>query len=52
MTSSTTKVREHCSALGLTDRIRWALATVAPEGRTLTVVQLALTECSPRIQPN
>jgi 2-polyprenyl-3-methyl-5-hydroxy-6-metoxy-1,4-benzoquinol methylase len=37
----TTKVREHYSAMGLTDRIKSALATLAPEGQTLTVVQLA-----------
>ena len=36
-----TKVREHYSATGLTDRIKSALATVAPEGQTLTVAQLA-----------
>ena len=36
-----TTVREHYSATGLTDRIKSALATVAPEGQTLTVAQLA-----------
>src|SRR5260370_40425124 len=36
-----TKVREHYSATGLTDRIKSALATIAPEGQTLTVAQLA-----------
>src|SRR5260370_38215349 len=41
MTDTTTKVREHYSAMGLTDRIKSALATLAPEGQTLTVVQLA-----------
>ena len=32
MTDTTTKVREHYSAMGLTDRIKSALATLAPEG--------------------
>jgi hypothetical protein len=41
MTDTTTKVREHYGAMGLTDRIKSALATLAPEGQTLTVVQLA-----------
>jgi SAM-dependent methyltransferase len=41
MTDTTTKVREHYSAMGLTDRIKSAVATLAPEGQTLTVVQLA-----------
>jgi SAM-dependent methyltransferase len=41
MTDITTKVREHYSAMELTDRIKSALATIAPEGQTLTVVQLA-----------
>ena len=41
MTSTTTKVREHYSAMGLTDRINAALATVTPEAQTLTVAQLA-----------
>ena len=41
MTDTTTKVREHYSAMGLTDRIKSALATLAPEGQTLTDVQLA-----------
>ena len=41
MTDTTTKVREHYSAMGLTDRIKSALAPLAPEGQTLTVVQLA-----------
>jgi hypothetical protein len=41
MTDTTTKVREHYSATGLTDRIKSALATIAPEGQTLTVAQLA-----------
>jgi cyclopropane fatty-acyl-phospholipid synthase-like methyltransferase len=36
-----TKVREHYSATGLTERIKSALATVAAEGQTLTVAQLA-----------
>jgi len=37
MTDTTTKVREHYSAMGLTDRIKSAVATLAPEGQTLTV---------------
>lgn len=41
MTDTTIKVREHYSPTGLTDRIKSALATIAPEGRTLTVAQLA-----------
>jgi SAM-dependent methyltransferase len=41
MTDTTAKVREHYSAVELTDRIKSALATLAPEGQTLTVVQLA-----------
>jgi len=41
MTDTTTKVREQYSAMGLIDRIKPALATLAPEGQTLTVVQLA-----------
>ena len=41
MTGTTTKVREHYSSTGLTDRIKSALATVAPEGQRLTVDQLA-----------
>ena len=51
MTATNTKVCDHYSASGLTHRIRWALATIASEGQTLTVVQLELTECSRRIQP-
>jgi SAM-dependent methyltransferase len=41
MTDTTTKVREHYSATGLTDRIKSALATITPESQTLTVAQLA-----------
>ncbi|MGH9325292.1 MAG: class I SAM-dependent methyltransferase [Terriglobia bacterium] len=41
MTDTNTKVREHYSATGLSDRIKSALATVAPESQTLTVDQLA-----------
>ncbi len=41
MTGTTTKLREHYSSTGLTDRIKSALATVAPEGQRLTVDQLA-----------
>src|SRR5436305_4650039 len=39
--TTTTKVREHYRATGLTDRIKSALATITPEGQTLTVAQLA-----------
>ncbi len=41
MTETTAKVREHYNATGLTDRIKSALATIAPEAQTLTVAQLA-----------
>ena len=41
MTDTNTKVREHYSATGLTDRIKSALAAIAPENQTLTVAQLA-----------
>jgi SAM-dependent methyltransferase len=41
MTDTNIKVREHYSAPGLTDRIRLALAAIAPETQTLTVAQLA-----------
>jgi SAM-dependent methyltransferase len=41
MTDTTTKVREHYSARGLTDRIKSALAMITPEEQTLTVTQLA-----------
>src|SRR5262252_4148262 len=41
MTDTNVKVREHYSALGLTDRINAALAAIAPENQTLTVPQLA-----------
>lgn len=41
MTDFTTGVREHYRAAGLIDRIKQALATIAPEGQTLTVAQLA-----------
>lgn len=40
-TTITTTVREHYRATGLTDRIKSALATITPEGQTLTVAQLA-----------
>jgi hypothetical protein len=33
MTDTTTKVREHYSPTDLTDRIKSALATIAPKGR-------------------
>jgi SAM-dependent methyltransferase len=41
MTDTVTRVREHYGAIGLTDRIRSALAATAPEEQTLTVAQLA-----------
>jgi len=41
MADTTSKVREHYSATSLTDRIKGALATVAPESEMLTVAQLA-----------
>src|ERR1700758_3876443 len=41
MTDTTIKVREHYGATGLTDRIKSALGTIAPEGQTLTIAQLA-----------
>ena len=41
MTDTTTKVREHYNAANLIERIKSALATIAPEEQTLTVAQLA-----------
>lgn len=41
MDDTTTKVRQHYSAADLTERIKAALAAITPEGRTLTVAQLA-----------
>ena len=41
MTDTSIRVREHYSPAGLTDRVKQALATVAPEDQTLTVAQLA-----------
>jgi SAM-dependent methyltransferase len=41
MIDTTTKVREHYSAPGLTDRIRSTLATIAPEELILSIAQLA-----------
>lgn len=41
MTDTTTRVRKHYNATGLTDRIKSALTTIAPDGETLTVTQLA-----------
>jgi SAM-dependent methyltransferase len=41
MTDTNTKVREHYNATGLTDRIRSAIAAIAPEGQKLSVAQLA-----------
>jgi SAM-dependent methyltransferase len=41
MSDTTTKVREHYGATGLTDRIKSTLATITSEGQTLTVAQLA-----------
>ncbi len=39
--TTATRVRKHYAASGLTDLIKSALATIAPEGQTLTVAQLA-----------
>ena len=39
--TTTIKVREHYAATRLTELIRSALTTIAPEGETLTVAQLA-----------
>jgi ubiquinone/menaquinone biosynthesis C-methylase UbiE len=41
MTDTTTKLRQHYSTVGLTDRIRSALTTTMSEDQTLTVAQLA-----------
>ena len=41
MIDTTSKVREHYAAAGLTDAIKSALARIAPEDQTLTVAQLA-----------
>lgn len=41
MIDTAIKVREHYSPADLTERIKSALATIAPEGQTLTVAQLA-----------
>ncbi len=41
MTDTNIKVREQYSATGLTDRIKLALAPIAPESQTLAVAQLA-----------
>jgi len=41
MTDTNLKVREHYNSLGLTDRIKAALATTTPESQALTVAQLA-----------
>jgi SAM-dependent methyltransferase len=41
MTDTNIKVREHYSPTGLTDRIRLALAAIAPDSQPLTVAQLA-----------
>ncbi len=41
MIDTTPKVREHCSATGLTGRIESALATIVPDGQPLTVDELA-----------
>ncbi len=41
MTDTTAKVREHYSTTGLINRIKLALATIAPDGEPLTVDELA-----------
>ena len=38
---SNIKIREHYGALGLTERIKAALTTIAPESQALTAAQLA-----------
>jgi cyclopropane fatty-acyl-phospholipid synthase-like methyltransferase len=40
-TDSNIKIREHYSAIGFTERIKAALATIAPDSQLLTVAQLA-----------
>ena len=39
--TTTARVRDHYAATGLTDRIKSALSTIAPDGQTLSVDQLA-----------
>jgi SAM-dependent methyltransferase len=41
LATTTASVREHYAAAGLTDLIKSALATIAPDGQTLGVTQLA-----------
>jgi hypothetical protein len=41
MTTTTARVREHNGVPGLIDRIKPALANIAPNGQMLTVAQLA-----------
>src|SRR5438445_13013932 len=41
MTDITAKIREHYTATGLTDRIKWALAKITLEDQARTVAQLA-----------
>jgi SAM-dependent methyltransferase len=41
MTDTNSKVRDHYSAVGLTDRIKAGLATLTPEAEALTVAHLA-----------
>lgn len=41
MTDTTTRVQEHYSGTGLTDRIKSALASFAPGDETVTIAQLA-----------
>jgi cyclopropane fatty-acyl-phospholipid synthase-like methyltransferase len=40
MTDTTTKVQEHYSGIGLTDRIKSALASFAPEDQIVTIAPL------------
>ena len=41
MIDTSTNVREHYSAAGVTGRVQSALPAIAPESQTLTVAQLA-----------
>ena len=46
MTDTNTKVREHYSATGLTNWIKSALATLAPESQMLNWLRVVLGDCS------
>lgn len=45
MTDPIVKVREHYSPAGLTDRIKAALATIAPESQALKFAPLTNSTC-------